>query len=300
MCRDCKTDSMVNMCGKALCMDCPTHNKTIAVFGYIKGKPTHCAQHAAKDMRDVVNSECAHPNCNVHPTFGFSGGRATHCVMHQLDGMCDVVNKMCTICAAVTAHNPLYEGMCYGCFSSTYPDHQLVRVFKIKERHVVDAIRDGLGELLQERNIKCTLDRRVPDGCSARRPDIALDCGTHFVYVECDEHDHKTYKCEEKREMILLQDAGLPVIIIRFNPDGYTDKDGIKHPSCFTRRHATLELPLAPDAELWAPRRDALLAAVREAVETPPDKEFTRVCLFGTHKPTDALDEADYDEDEEQ
>jgi hypothetical protein len=190
--------------------------------------------------------------------------------------------------------------MCFRCFCNEHPDHQLVRHFKVKERHVVDAIRDGLGELLQERNIKVTLDRRVPGGCSARRPDIALDCGTHFVYVECDEFNHKTYTCETKREMLLLQDAGLPVIMIRFNPDGYTDEHGVKHPSCFTRRHATLELPLAPDAELWAPRRDALLAAVREAVETPPDKEFTRVCLFGTHKPADEEEEDEDDEDDEQ
>lgn len=48
--------------------------------------------------------------------------------------------------------------------------------------------------------------------------------------------------------------------------------------------HATLELPLAPDAALWAPRIEALLKAVREAVITPPSKEFTHVHLFGNHR----------------
>jgi hypothetical protein len=235
-------------------------------------------------MVNVVSKRCVVAGCNGYGNYGLPGDKRTHCGQHASDDMVCMTYKMCNTCSSTCATNPIYEGMCARCFHQTYPDNPITRHFKIKERHVTDAIREGLGDLIEERNIRCTLDRRVQGGCSAKRPDIVLDAGTHFVYVECDEFDHKTYTCEERREMILLQDAGLPVIIIRFNPDGYTDKDGVKHPSCFTRRHATLELPLAPDAALWAPRRDALLEAVREAVTTVPDKEFTRVHLFGNHR----------------
>ena len=66
------------------------------------------------------------------------------------------------------------------------------------------------------------LDSIVDGGCSRRRPDGVLDCGTHCVIVEIDEDQHIRYdsKCDDKRTMELFQDLGSRPLV-RLNPDSY-------------------------------------------------------------------------------
>ena len=69
-------------------------------------------------------------------------------------------------------------------------------------------------------------DKRIQDGCSARRPDILSGLGYQVIIVEVDESQHIDYDCtcENKRLMQLSQDVGhLPIVFIRFNPDAYTE-----------------------------------------------------------------------------
>jgi hypothetical protein len=50
---------------------------------------------------------------------------------------------------------------------------------------------------------------------------------THCIVIECDEHSHDAsyYSCENKRIMTIFRDlASRPLIVIRFNPDGYKKK----------------------------------------------------------------------------
>ncbi len=64
-------------------------------------------------------------------------------------------------------------------------------------------------------------NKRVVDGCSKKRPDAFIDAGTHIVIVEVDEFEHEMYdaSCEHARMWHLVQDCGMPVVFIRFNPD---------------------------------------------------------------------------------
>lgn len=82
--------------------------------------------------------------------------------------------------------------------------------------------------LLDEYKINIySYDKIVDFGiCNKRRPDLVIDCKTHFVVVEVDENQHKYYndECEKIRMLEILQSLGLPVIFIRYNPDTYKPK----------------------------------------------------------------------------
>ena len=85
-------------------------------------------------------------------------------------------------------------------------------------------------------NFTWSVDKRVIDGCSRRRPDLMLDLGSHVIIVEIDENQHVNYdcSCENKRIMELSQDfAHRPIVFIRFNPDDYIDSNGTIVESCW-------------------------------------------------------------------
>ncbi len=51
-----------------------------------------------------------------------------------------------------------------------------------------------------------------------------MDMGSHVLIVEVDEDQHKTYDCicENRRLMEISKDVShRPVVMVRFNPDGY-------------------------------------------------------------------------------
>jgi len=75
------------------------------------------------------------------------------------------------------------------------------------------------------------------DGCSKKRPDLFLDLGFQVLIVEIDENGHHGYDnlCENKRVMELSKDVEhrTELYLFGFNPDGYTDKNEKKIPSCW-------------------------------------------------------------------
>jgi hypothetical protein len=72
-------------------------------------------------------------------------------------------------------------------------------------------------------------DTRVPEGCSAKRPDFIITVEMDYVIVlEVDEHQHqrKNYscQCEITRMKQIYFDWGIEhgkMLFIRFNPDDY-------------------------------------------------------------------------------
>ena len=73
-------------------------------------------------------------------------------------------------------------------------------------------------------------DRLVEQGLDtslygANRPDFVWKLSDRWVYLECDENQHKgdNYECERRRELALCNiAAALPVFFIRFNPDVFS------------------------------------------------------------------------------
>ena len=76
--------------------------------------------------------------------------------------------------------------------------------------------------------IPVSVDRVVDSSCNKRRPDFLIDAGTHFVVVECDEHQHRGSACETRRMFEIAQALGLPTLFVRYNPDAYKTAGGTR------------------------------------------------------------------------
>jgi EsV-1-7 cysteine-rich motif len=273
-------DVLSRRCSHSGCGKQPKH-------GLELGKPTHCKTHASEDMVDVMNRRCSHSGCGKHPRHGLELGKPTHCKTHASDDMVDVKNIRCIEENCDTfVSNKRYAGRCLRCHVYLCPEQPVARAYKIKEKHVTDYISERHRSEPMLLGFPLIIDKIVNGGCSRRRPDVLLDVITHSIIVEVDENGHNTEsycECENKRLMILFEDLGSrPMIVIRFNPDGYTDKDGKKHSSCF-QRHKSLDVPIIAKnrgMRYLEERLELLWDRVIEAVRRVPDRELTVEHLF--------------------
>ena len=128
-------------------------------------------------------------------------------------------SSMCRQCKEIRG-SLKYKKYCLRCFVHLFPNEKVCRNYKTKEKAVNDFVMPFFSH--------CTilLDKRIPDGCSLRRPDFLIDFGEHVLVLEVDENQHRGYTCQNKRICELSEDAGhRPITIIRFNPDSYTKAD---------------------------------------------------------------------------
>ena len=199
------------------------------------------------------------------------------CIECNLDCACEICKNKYV--KKTTKFYPL----CEECFSFMYPDSKLVNAYKIKERYLCDELKERFKDV----DITLTFDKRVDGGCSLRRPDIFIDCITHSIVVECDENQHKNYECENKRTMELFRDLGnRPLVLIRFNPDGYIRKNKEREKSCFKPLVEVEDINRKRFYDVikeeWNRRIENLIPKVKEYIElgTFPSKEITIIQLF--------------------
>lgn len=119
---------------------------------------------------------------------------------------------------------------------------------KKKENQVVEFLR----KTNETRNVEWIIDNPIDIETSAprnkrRRPDVFGNVDGTITIIEVDEEQHKTKDPQDEleRKRIITEELeeyqkqkGLQtkVKIIRFNPDEYTDYNGIYHPSCWRGR----------------------------------------------------------------
>tara|TARA_B110000483_G_scaffold215491_1_gene266204 strand:+ start:501 stop:959 length:459 start_codon:yes stop_codon:yes gene_type:complete len=129
-----------------------------------------------------------------------------------------------------------------------------------KEREVVNYIRARFP------GVDWVYDKPIEGGCSRRRPDLLCDLGSHVIILEVDEHQHNAYECicENKRLMLLSKDLGhRPLVMVRFNPDGYENERKEKIPSPWrVTKHGTMEIK-----KKWRAAWDARLSALGDTVQ---------------------------------
>jgi len=173
--------------------------------------------------------------------------------------------------------------LCQACFCNKYPDHERSTLYKIKERY----LRDELRERFPNNDINMIFDKAVDGGCSNKRPDVLIDLLTHSIVIECDEHQHKNYTCENKRTMQLFEDLGnRPIIFIRFNPDNYNHENGNKVEGCFKPLTEVKDMHKRRfyniNEEEWNTRISVLEKVIKEyiSLDTFPSKEITEIKLF--------------------
>jgi hypothetical protein len=174
---------------------------------------------------------------------------------------------------------PKYEGYCMPCFirNPLNADKPAHRNYKTKEKEVALAITQRYP------NATWILDKRIQDGCSARRPDILVDLGYQVLMVEVDENQHNTYdcSCENKRLMLLAQDLDhRPMVVIRFNPDNYETLQGERVPSCW--KHNTKGVVHIPtnQQKKWNTRIQVLLDTIQYWIDNQSEKQIEIVELF--------------------
>jgi hypothetical protein len=178
-----------------------------------------------------------------------------------------------------TFGNSKYEGYCVACFVNN-PENQnklAMLNYKTKEKEVVDKITQTFT------NFDWISDKKVQDGCSRRRPDLLLDMGSHIIIVEVDENKHTDYdcSCEHKRLMELSQDLQhRPIIFIRFNPDSYTNQEGISIKSCWRlNKLGILQITKTKQKE-WEERIETLKQQIQYWIDNPTEKYIEIIELF--------------------
>lgn len=167
-----------------------------------------------------------------------------------------------------------YEGHCLPCCLHVCPDLTVSRNYKTKEKDVVDRVLDAFP------GFSWVSDKRVADGCSARRPDLLVDMGSHVIIIEVDENAHEHYEttCENKRLMELSRDVHhRPIVFIRFNPDAYTTSDGRRVPSCW--RMNKMGIMTAKKTE-WTERTRTLMVRIQHWMDHVPQKTVELDALF--------------------
>jgi len=217
-----KDDMFITKYNYTLCVDCEhTVIPSVATHGLLFQPKTHCNKHHLPNEitnnfptceGNETNSRCKHlpyytdPNDNIIPI---------RCEEHKLTTDQNIIEKPCENCRLPYFMKP-ESSLCENCDGS-YQKYQ-----KNKELAVKD--------LLNRNKIEYTTwDKTIPGGCSQKRPDFIIDKGSFIVFIEVDEKQHKygygDRRCELTRMIQLHQDAGLPCVFVRYNPDSYRDQD---------------------------------------------------------------------------
>ncbi len=108
--------------------------------------------------------------------------------------------------------------LCWGCFTALHPE--LAKSKVRKEQFVLSELERRCIDVF-ERCGRATWDCAVEGGCSLKRPDLALDFGTHVVVIEVDEAQHDEASCwdEDTRLAVIAADFQKPVAVIRLRVD---------------------------------------------------------------------------------
>jgi len=164
----------------------------------------------------------------------------------------------------------VYKGFCVSCFCRAKPNDDLARRARsnvhAKERVIMPELEVAFPGYKWHYD-KRFVHRTFLVGINTRfRPDARVTRGDRVLIVEVDENSHRGYLCEKEREReasFVAQNRSKTVVMIRFNPDAYTDYDGNRIPSCFTSPTKDNETTHVPPKQ-----KKALEARIRELVET--------------------------------
>jgi hypothetical protein len=259
-----------NSCIHPCCTKQPKFNKS----GETKG--LYCASHKQPMMIDIKNSRCIHNGCTKRPNFNIEGQtKGLYCASHKENMMVDVNNPRCKTHLCSTRATGKYDGYCLHCFMHVFPDKPVCRNYKTKEYSVV--------EYVKAKHPHPWIADKITGGCSRRRPDLLLDMGSHIIIVEVDENKHTDYdcSCENKRLMELSQDLQhRPIVFIRFNPDDYTNQDGILVKSCWKlNKLGVMQITKTKQKE-WEERIETLKQQIQYWIDHPTEKTIEIIELF--------------------
>ncbi len=287
-CKECGGSQICSHGGrKSDCKECG--GSQICSHNNFKGQCKECGgkQICIHGKRKAICRECGGSAFCIHDNFKSrckECGGSSICEHSKRRSNCIICNPSCACvdCKSiyVDKRSSCYP-LCKACFCNTYPDHEKSNLYKIKERY----LRDELRLRFPDKDINMIFDKAVDGGCSKKRPDVLIDVLLYSIIIECDEGQHKNYECENKRTMQLFEDLGnRPLIIIRFNPDSYTENNK-KVEGCFVPLITIEDIHKKKFYELnekeWKRRVDILEEVVRGKMSDDiPEKEVEEIKLF--------------------
>ena len=222
-------------------------------------------------MINVVSKICKIHGCTTRPNYGLLGKIASNCAHHKQKGMITSPTRKCKECKQLGTHEANGTRFCqehapadaqnlgvYPCTScglddiltngkcTTCDPTSIQRYQHAKENRIRDVLTAAKISFIHDKILE------TPQ-CGRERPDFQIDCGTHFVYIEVDEHQHQSYacECEQTRMINLIEARGMPVTFIRYNPDVYEPVKG--------QRIITMDN-----------REKKLIEYVKHAIKNPP------------------------------
>lgn len=256
-CAEHKKPHMINVKDKTCeadgCEIIPSYN----IHGETKGR--FCANHKEPHMINVKHKTCE--LCKTRRTYGFLGKGVTHCASHKQKGMICYPKRKCSSCKQLGTHEANGARFCEfhmpigaenlgiaTCTMCGLDDILTNGKCETCDPHVIQARRHAkenrVKDFLTAAGITFVHDKMLEGtGCGRERPDFQFDCGTHFVYLEVDEHQHDTYacECEQTRMVNLVEVRGMPVRWIRYNPDSYESLKGQRQVKIEQREKKLLE-----------------------------------------------------------
>ena len=218
-CKGCSTDAMERVKKRDVCSLCGLYTPH---YGDKGGKALFCRDCAAVDMVDVRHPMCK--SCGIlRPSYRYPGCSASHCAGCAEEGMQPPAYPRCQTegCdIAVTRH----------VFCATHdPDNG--RRSRVREMTVARYLREADG-LMPWTTWNKQIAGVQKDVCGIYRPDFTWILPSYVLVLEVDELQHARpgYTCEEKRMLDIWNGyGGLPVIMIRFNPDAFTKQGILRH-----------------------------------------------------------------------
>ena len=196
-----------------------TNCSTRAHFGPLFKLKIHCAKHKTNNEFSKNNPNCEFEKCKLQPCYtNENNNYPLRCENHKNEDDKNIVERNCSSCNLICMLTN--DNLCNDC--NEYITRQPHKRKEIIIKNVLDA-----NKLEYD-----TYDKIPTEACNKYRPDFVFDRGTYVIILEVDENQHQSYacECEQARMINLFQDfGGLPVVFVRFNPDGYTDNNGKRH-----------------------------------------------------------------------
>jgi hypothetical protein len=248
-------------------------------------------------VRSGKGYKMACADCHQVAETGVKGATPTHCIQHGGGKRCigPIVRGERVACpydfSVQKGERDAYDSMCVRCFCATNPDDDRAARAKasihVREQTAMAIVKKAFPEYNWkfDQTIGVRLVGRL--GTTRFRPDARTTHVDRVLILEIDEHSHRRYLCAKEREReasFVVQCKSKVVILIRFNPDAYTDYKGVRHPSCFSApSKATGSVHVHPKQKAqWEARMKELVSTIRYQLDPDtvlPPKQTDRPML---------------------
>jgi hypothetical protein len=264
---------------------CEKCKDTIAVFGdEYDAMATRCKKCADKGMIDIVNKKCI--KCIEDNVKNPKQGKynvptekcGKYCLEHKTDDMINVQATYCKKGCGTQVCTNKYKGFCLDCYKYKFPYDPVFRTLCVKEKYVQKCIEVKLDIT----KLKISFNKPVSFNGINKRPDILIRCGKYRIIVEIDEFQHKSYDIDNDntRNNFLWEALGKkPIVIIRFNPDGYKSSNKTIKSSPWEQKNGNITLK-SEFKNIWCRRMKLLIENIQYWLDNTPVDDITIKKLY--------------------